>query len=144
MHTLAFDYMGVADYEPGAFYKRELPCILTLLHMLDIVNNPYNIECIFVDSFVDLHDHAGLGRHLYTDLYVALGRETQVIGVAKTAFQGAQAVEVVRGVSSKKPLYVQAAGMLNLEAAEMVKSLDGENRIPTMLKLVDTLARTVS
>jgi deoxyribonuclease V len=125
---------GAAPYEPGAFYKRELPGILSLLKMLDPPS------CIVVDSYVDLGEgHPGLGRHLFN----ALGRKIPVIGVAKTHFKDAPAVEVLRG-DSAKPLYVTAAGVSTEEAAGWVRQMHGGHRIPTLLKTVDHLARTGS
>ncbi len=73
---------GVSEYEPGAFYKRELPCILSLLKKI-----PLNeIDFIVVDAFVFLDDSGrlGLGGHLYEHLH----GQVPVIGVAKTNFFG--------------------------------------------------------
>lgn len=126
-----FPMENIAAYEPGAFYKRELPCIL---RVLDFLQTPPDI--IIVDGYVDLGpDHPGLGRHLFN----ALGGKTPVVGVAKTAYVGAPHVEVSRG--SKKPLYVTAAGMDVNEAANNVQMMHGPYRIPDLLKAVDGLAR---
>lgn len=53
---------NVEEYIPGEFYKRELPCILSLLDKIDLTN----IEAIIVDGFVYLDDEKkyGLGRPL--------------------------------------------------------------------------------
>ena len=92
---------------------------------------------ILVDGFVDtLPDHPGLGRRLYD----ALGKKVHVVGVAKSWFVGAQAIQVLRG-SSKNPLYVTAAGMDAVDAADLVRQMHGRNRIPTILKRVDDLSR---
>ena len=66
----------VADYEPGKFFKRELPCILKLIE-----NYHLKPECIVVDGFVflDGFSKAGLGKHLFD----ALNGEVSVIGIAK-------------------------------------------------------------
>jgi len=71
---------GIAGYEPGAFYKRELPCILSLLQQIDL----NQVACIIVDGFVYLDDDkkSGLGAHLYE----AIGQKIPIIGVAKTNF----------------------------------------------------------
>lgn len=128
----AFPVTDVAPYEPGQFYKRELPCILAVLDRLK--SQP---EVIIVDGYVDTSpDHPGLGRHLFD----ALKGEIPVIGVAKTSFHGADHVEVFRG-DSKKPLYVTAAGMNVQEAATHIQQMSGKFRIPDMLKAVDSLAR---
>jgi deoxyribonuclease V len=123
---------GIQPYEPGAFYKRELPCLLALLAA---VKEP--IHLVVVDSYVDLGPgHPGLGRHLYD----ALKGETPVVGVAKSHFAGAEGAEVLRGDSSS-PLYVTAAGIDVGVAADAVREMHGPHRIPTLLKLVDSLSR---
>lgn len=126
-----------AAYEPGAFYRRELP---HLHAVLALVPSP---RAIVVDGYVWLAGDAaserprpGLGAHLYR----ALGEAVPVIGVAKTAFHGATAIEVVRGASAR-PLYVTAAGIEPHVAAEAVRAMHGEHRIPTLLKRVDQIAR---
>ena len=57
---------GVAPYESGSFYKRELPCIVSLLQDLDV----RDISRIVIDGFVYLDDEGGygLGGHLYERL----------------------------------------------------------------------------
>src|SRR6478752_8657468 len=52
----------VADYEPGAFYKRELPCIMALLEDVTVP-----LTHIMVDGYVTLGSELapGLGHHLY-------------------------------------------------------------------------------
>ncbi|MEP2278341.1 MAG: endonuclease V, partial [Maribacter sp.] len=54
---------GVAEYEPGSFYKRELPCIMSLLKKISLDK----IDLIIVDSYVILDDNGklGLGGHLF-------------------------------------------------------------------------------
>ena len=51
----------VAPYESGSFYKRELPCIVSLLQDLDV----RDISLIVIDGFVYLDDEGGhgLGGH---------------------------------------------------------------------------------
>ena len=64
----------VAEYIPGQFYKRELPCLLALLQKL-----PTEPDCIVVDGFVYL-DNAqkpGLGKYLYD----ALEARIPIVGV---------------------------------------------------------------
>lgn len=46
---------GVADYIPGQFYRRELPCILTLL-----TEHQLTPEVIIVDGYVFLDDQKSL------------------------------------------------------------------------------------
>jgi deoxyribonuclease V len=131
--TLQID--RVADYEPGQFYKRELPCILSLLEKLEV-----RPQYIIVDGYVCLGaaKKAGLGQHLYN----ALGGEIAVIGVAKSRFQDTpEATEICRG-SSQRPLYVTAAGIDLTEAKNAIARMCGANRIPVMLKMVDRLSRS--
>ena len=67
---------NIADYVPGSFYKRELPCILTLLREHDL-----KPDVIMIDGYVylDGKHQPGLGKHLYD----ALDGRTIIIGVAK-------------------------------------------------------------
>jgi deoxyribonuclease V len=120
-----------APYEPGKFYRRELPHIRSALTLM-----LPPLTAIIVDGYVWLGSDKGLGAHLYD----ALGQTTPVIGVAKTQFAGALAIEVIRGVSAR-PLYVTAAGMDATQASEHVLNMHGDHRIPTLLKRVDQLAR---
>ena len=94
---------------------------------------------IVVDGYVwlDDKDRKGLGHHLYD----ALQQSVAVIGVAKTEFAGAtQAVEIRRG-SSARPLFVTAVGLESDVAADCIRRMHGNSRIPTLLKRVDTLSR---
>ncbi len=117
---------SVMPYIPGEFFRRELPCLLTVLAK---VQAPLN--CVLIDGYVWLSAERkpGLGAHLYE----ALGRKTSVIGVAKTYFRGAPAIEVQRG-RALKPLYVSAAGIDTETAANYIQGMHGKYRIPTMLK----------
>jgi deoxyribonuclease V len=120
------------EYEPGAFYLRELPYLLAMLATLD--ERP---ELVVIDGYVWLGaERPGLGAHLYE----ALERRVTVVGVAKRPYLGALAVPVLRG-ASKQLLYVGAAGVALEEAAEKVRTMHGIHRIPTLLKRVDRLSR---
>lgn len=125
----------IAEYESGQFYKRELPCILTLL---DLVKEP--LDMIVIDGYVYLgtEQMAGLGQHLYN----AIADKTPVIGVAKNEFKGTpKEFEILRG-ASVKPLYVSAIGIELAQAKHDVQSMYGKYRIPELLKQVDRLSRT--
>lgn len=127
---------GVLPYEPGAFYKRELPCLLEVIRQ-----SPDPIDTVVIDGFVWLSADSkpGLGAHLFE----ALGRSVIVVGVAKTSFMGSDfAVEVLRG-ESKTPLYVTAAGVDAPTAAAWIRKMAGPFRLPKLLKEVDTLCRKV-
>ena len=124
----------VGEYEPGQFYKRELPCILALLETLETLP-----EIIVIDGYVYLgsEENPGLGQRLYD----ALEGRSIVIGVAKTRFQDTPATtEVYRG-QSQNPLYVTAIGVGTSEAKRFIMDMQGESRIPTLLKRVDQLTR---
>lgn len=124
----------VADYVPGAFYRRELPCLLALLH-----EHALAPDCIVVDGHVVLGADArpGLGRHLFD----ALEGRVPVIGVAKTRFAGMSAdCDVLRG-DSARPLHVTAAGLSQEEAKACIRAMHGAHRLPTLLKAVDRLCR---
>jgi len=86
-----------------------------------------------------LAERAGLGRHL-ADALAARGVNALVVGVAKTRFAGAEALEVCRGASAS-PLFVTAAGVASDVAANDVRRMHGDYRVPTLLRRVDTLAR---
>ena len=122
------------DYEPGQFYRRELPCILYLL-------NEHRLApaVIVVDGYVYLGDESspGLGMHLYN----ALQGKVPIIGVAKKPFANtATESEVYRG-KSRRPLFVTSVG-LDLETAKKyVRSMHGNNRVPALLKDVDRESR---
>lgn len=124
-------------YEPGAFYKRELPVLLAALAQ---VEEPLGI--ILIDGYVwlDGQGRAGLGARLYE----AAGASTPVVGIAKTLFRSDDwSVPVMRG-KSQRPLYVTAAGMAADEAARGVRGMHGESRIPTMLGFADRIARALA
>jgi deoxyribonuclease V len=124
----------VAPYEPGAFYKRELPCLLEVLGLA-----PGPLDAVIVDGYVWLSrdGRPGLGARLFE----ALGGRTAVVGVAKTSFAGADFAAPVQRGASARPLYVTAAGMDANEAADRVREMAGAHRIPELLKRVDRLCR---
>lgn len=129
----------VAPYVPGAFYRRELPCLWPVVRAAVARGS---LDVVVVDGFVDLgadgEDKPGLGRHLYERLR-ADGLDVAVIGVAKNPYRGADAVPVRRG-DSEVPLWVSAAGWSNDDAADAVRRMHGAYRFPTLLRRVDQLA----
>ena len=126
------DIARTAPYEPGALFKRELPCIQAVLAL-----GP-RLELLVVDGYatLDPSGRPGLGAHVANAIGV------RVIGVAKTPFHTAtHAAEVVRGAATR-PLYVTAAGGLETtEAARIVAAMAGPHRIPAVIARVDGLAR---
>jgi Deoxyinosine 3''endonuclease (endonuclease V) len=125
------DCQRAESYVPGEFYKRELPCLLAVLKQ---IVEP--LDTIVIDGYVSLGDKPGLGMRLWE----ALERKTPVIGVAKTRFRTADAVEVNRG-TSKQPLYITAVGTDQEQAGANIAMMAGPHRVPTLLKRVDQLAR---
>ncbi|HZK57974.1 MAG TPA: endonuclease V [Clostridia bacterium] len=124
----------VEKYIPGEFYKRELPGILELYGEIK-----RNINLIIIDGYVLLKDgKMGLGGYLYK----ALGEEIPVIGVAKSYFVNSKNyIKIYRG-ESKRPLYVSSIGIETDLAANLIRNLNGEHRIPNILKRVDRLTRS--
>ena len=122
---------GAADYIPGEFYRRELPCILALLkHIKEAPNE------MVVDGYVMLGNRPGLGQHLFK----SFDGQIPVVGVAKSKFRGSSGIEVFRG-GSIHPLYVTSAGVDIQKAAEGIRTMHGGHRIPSLLKRVDLLAK---
>lgn len=121
-------------YEPGAFYRRELPLLRSVISGFEEM-----IEVIVVDGYVwlDADGQPGLGGHLFA----GLGCRVPVIGVAKTRYlNDTWSTPVLRG-ASRRPLFVTSAGVDGKTAAECVRRMDGSHRIPTILALADRAAR---
>jgi deoxyribonuclease V len=125
----------VKPYEPGRFFKRELPC---LLYTLNKINDP--LDTIIIDGYVWLDEKGSPGLGAY--LYEASGKSIPVIGVAKSRFKGAELAEKVFRGRSERPLYITSAGITQKVAADYIKRMHGPHRIPTLLKKVDQLCRT--
>ncbi|MFZ5442044.1 MAG: endonuclease V [Myxococcota bacterium] len=123
----------IAAYEPGAFYKRELPCLLAVLKKAGPV------DCVVVDGYVWL-DGAGTPG-LGAKLYEALGAKVPVIGLAKTAFRGSEMALALPRPGTEKPLFLTAVGVTPELALSWAKELHGPYRLPTMIKRVDQLSR---
>ena len=122
----------IHPYVPGEFYKRELPCLLELLSIVEI----NTLDAVIIDGFVilDKMGKPGLGGYLYE----ALEEKIPVIGVAKTSFHQCElfAEKVFRG-KSRNPLFVTSKGILPELGAEHVKNMYGDYRIPHLLKILD-------
>lgn len=119
-----------APYEPGQFYKRELPGILELLKTL-----PTQPDVVVIDGYCEVGGHDGLGNHLHK------ATQIPVIGLAKTPYVGAQAEPVVLG--GTKPLYVSSAGISLADAKMLISQLESPHRIPTLVKRADQLSRGI-
>lgn len=125
---------GAADYIPGEFYRRELPCILSLLEQIKKVPDE-----MIIDGYVMLGNRPGLGQHLFK----SFDGKIPVVGVAKTKFKGACGTKIYRG-GITQPLYITSAGVDLEKASERIKRMHGAHRIPTLLKRVDLLAREMA
>lgn len=135
-HELFVSVPDVKSYQPGAFYRRELPCLLVLLER---AAQTYALDAVVIDGYVtlDAAGRAGLGAYLFE----ALDQKIPVIGVAKTAFQGSgHAIAVQRG-GSLNPLFVTAVRIDAAQAAQQVAQMAGPHRLPTLLKRADSLCR---
>lgn len=120
------------SYEPGQFYKREMPYLEALIGAL-----PRRPDAIVIDGYVWLDaGRPGLGAHLHE----ALHQRIPVVGVAKRSFRDATAIEISRGTSNT-PLYVTAVGIDSADAARNIAAMHGPHRLPTLLKRVDRLSR---
>ena len=127
---------GVAGYEPGRFFKRELPCILKL-----IAEHRLEPDCIVVDGFVflDGFSKAGLGKYLYD----ALDGRASVLGIAKNRYKNIDSKYGVYRGASRKPLYVTAVGIDLEQAKGNVLAMHGKNRLPTTIRRVDQICRGI-
>jgi deoxyribonuclease V len=124
----------VVAYEPGEFYRRELPALTAVLTGIT------GLSQLIIDGYVDLDasGRPGLGVHAHAEFGVP------VIGVAKTAFHTAtHAIPVLRGRSAR-PLYVTAIGLSLSAAAEQVRTMSGRFRLPDALRQADALGRAAA
>lgn len=125
-----------SDYTSGAFFKRELPCILSLLSKIQLQFG----DIIIIDGYVTLDDKGKLG--LGGILYNELGNKFPVVGIAKNKFASTdQNRRLVYRGSSKNPLYVTATGISTDMVSEYVKNMHGAFRIPALLKKLDQFTR---
>ncbi len=130
IHEIQIDEF--ADYIPGQFYKRELPCILEVLKLTDLDK----LEAIIIDGYVILDDQGkgGLGAYLYE----ALNEKIPIIGIAKRSFINNQkhVRQVLRG-ESKNPLYITSRGIDVDEAAKRISQMQGKYRLPDLIRIMD-------
>ena len=125
----------IAAYQSGSFYQRELKPLNAILEKIEC-----NVDCFVIDAYCHLSEDGSPGLGVY--FHELLPDDPVVIGVAKNRFRDTtHAIEVLRG-ESKKPLFVTAIGIEDEVAAEHIRSMAGEHRIPTILKAVDSLCRS--
>ena len=99
---------------------------------------------MIVDGLYKLgENHPGLGEHLKNYLQNTYGLDIEVIGIAKTHFEGCENVadEVFRGETATRPLWVNGSSNKNYKL--LVENMNGKYRVPTLVKLVDSLCREV-
>ena len=124
----------VAAYQAGSFYQRELKPLQQVVEKIDV---PVDIYVIDAYCHLSKDRSPGLGAYFH-DL---LPESSIVIGVAKNRFRDtSHAIELLRG-ESQKPQFVTSIGVDYLTAAERIRCMAGEHRIPTILKAVDRLCR---
>lgn len=135
-NTLISMVSPIEEYETGAFYKRELPCIIEILKDIDLSIVKY----VIIDGYVYLDNHgkAGLGHYVYD----FLKGKIPVIGVAKTSFHQntEKVIPILRG-HSQTPLYISSIGIELNEAAENIRLMAGKYRMPTLLKQLDSITK---
>jgi deoxyribonuclease V len=121
----------VASYQPGEFYRRELPPLRALLADVD------DVDLLIIDGYVTLSPDGrpGLGAYAHAEFGVP------IIGVAKSSFAPAvHAIPVFRG-NVTRPLYVTSAGIPMTDAVALVRAMTGKFRLPGALRRADTLSR---
>ena len=122
------------EYVAGEFFKRELGPLQTVIAKIK-----HPIQTFVIDAYCHLDSDGlpGLGAQLHREL----PDDAVVVGIAKNRFrQTNHAVEIFRG-DSLRGLFVTSIGIDYKTAAEHIKSMHGDHRIPTLLKTVDQLSR---
>lgn len=129
---------AVQEYISGEFYKRELPCILSLLSKMPLEK----VDLIIIDGFVFLNDENKFGLGAY--LYYALDKKIPIAGVAKRDFATIEKNrnKLFRG-TSKNPLFITSIGIDLDLVSEKIEKMNGEYRIPTLLKNLDKLTKEI-
>lgn len=71
---------GISEYEPGLFYKRELPCIMSFLKKVELTC----IEFVIIDGYAILDDYGKKGWVTYC--LKSLKGEFQLLDLRKQNF----------------------------------------------------------
>ncbi|WP_027001904.1 hypothetical protein [Hugenholtzia roseola] len=139
----------IAEYESGAFFKRELPLLLAFVQKYlqnfeettqKLQYQNQDLETLLIDGYVFLNQDGKKGLGAY--FYEALQARVPVIGVAKRSFlENQQGVARVLRGKSQNPLFVSAIGLPLSQAANHLSQMEGAYRIPTLLKRVDSESR---
>ena len=122
----------VGPYVPGQFWRRELKPLLR-----GVAAAPGDLSVCVIDAYVDLGEEQtpGVGRMLYEQTGIP------VIGVAKSRYPGTPSECEIRRGSSRRPLYVSAAGFDQDDAKRYVEGMAGDGRVPTVIRRADLLSR---
>ncbi len=124
----------VGEYCAGSFYQRELA---PLREVIQQIKHPIHTYVIDAYCHLSVDCSPGLGAYLHQEL----PHNSAVIGVAKNCFRETDhAIELLRG-GSDRPLFVSSIGIDYQTAANHIKSMTGNYRMPTLLKMVDYLSR---
>jgi deoxyribonuclease V len=125
---------GIADYIPGQFYLRELPCLKRVLRQ---IGEP--ITTVVIDGYVTLGKDRRPGLGMY--LWQSLRAKIPIIGVAKSRFHSTPVEARIFRDDSYQPLYISSVGVALEEAKWCIQRMHGKHRLPTLLKRVDQLSR---
>jgi deoxyribonuclease V len=112
-------------YQPGAFYKRELPLLLPLISNVDAP-----IGVIVIEGYVLAQSRRAAGPRRAS--FRKLGFRIPVIGVAKTQYRADTWSIPIRRAGSERPSFVTSAGMDQEEAAACIRNMHRDHRIPTI------------
>jgi len=118
----------------GPAWQRDVPALLALLRAHEL-----QPETIVLDGYVHLDEREtpGAGRLLFD----ALEGKVPVIGVAKSAGAFTHAQFEVAREEEAPPVIVTCAGIDLGAAKARVRAMHGRKRMPTLMKLVDRIAR---
>jgi deoxyribonuclease V len=136
-----------AEYKPGELYKRELPCIMQCLSLLNIDT----IETIIVDGFVWLSEDGktltkGLGAHLQDAIFAKYNTKKTIVGIAKNRYHVdiPECVDIERGLVSSKPLFITCSETcFTKHYAAHIKIMHGDYRMPSIIKAIDSKTREI-
>ena len=118
----------------GEIFGRELKVVNALLSQCKS-----KLDYIVLDGLVfsDGHSEAGLGKYIYDQLE----EKVVVIGVSNKLVKGLpEECGLCRG-DSGTPLYVTAVSVGLSQAKELITSMHGKFRMPTLLKLAEKKSR---
>lgn len=145
------DKTGIdAEYIPGEFYKREMPCLIKLWNSIpeDVKKN---ISTVIVDGFYDIWDcRPGMGHHFKDWLSENGYSNIEVVGIAKTKCRETNkfTLPVYRTKESKESkwrgaIWVNGSNK-NEDYVKRVMSMAGKFRIPSIVKKVDHVSRQLN